>query len=118
MTRLAVSDLPFGFEIRSQSSRSSGVSSKDPSCARLVELMNPDVPQGSRASAKISVYGGQSGPLMDEEIDATGSAGAMEAWQASLKSAVAACGQVSITISGVGSSLSSSALIRETSLLE
>jgi hypothetical protein len=65
---------------------------------------NPDVPQGSRASAKISVYGGQSGPLMDEEIDATGSAGAMEAWQASLKSAVAACGQVSITIFGVGSS--------------
>ena len=40
---------------------------------------------------------------MDEEIDATGSAGAMDAWQASLKS-FAACGQVSITISGVDSS--------------
>ena len=104
MTSIAVSDLPFGFEIRSQSSRSCGVSSKDPSCARLVKLMNPDVPPGSRAFVKISFSGGQSGPFMDEEIDATGSAGAVEAWQASLKSAVAACGQVSITISGVGSS--------------
>ena len=58
---------------------------------------------GSRASAKISLSEGQGGPFMHEEIDETGSADAVEAWQTSLKSAVAACSQVSITIFGVGS---------------
>lgn len=104
---LQLGDLPTGFAIEPASGGDGGAgsaSSKDPTCAPLVKLMNARTAPGSKASATVSLSGGQDGPFIDESIDALASADAVEALQASLKSAVAACRQLSITIPGRGSS--------------
>jgi len=103
---IELGDLPSGFEIvpAGGGDDDGSASSKDPRCAPLVSLTNVDKPPGSKASAKVSFSGGQDGPFVDESIDALGSADAVEALQASLKSAVAACRQLVITIPGQGSS--------------
>lgn len=104
---LELTDLPSGFAIEPVGGSADGggkVTSKDPKCAALVKLTNVDTPPGSKASAKVSLSGGQDGPFVDESIDAMGSADAVEALQASFKSAVAACRQLTMTIPGQGSS--------------
>jgi len=104
---LELGDLPSGFAIEPASGGDGGAgsaASKDPRCAPLVKLINANTAPGSKASASVSLSGGQDGPLIDESIDALASADAVEALQASLKSAVAACRQLIITIPGQGSS--------------
>jgi len=101
-----LTDLPSGFEIAPAGGSDDGGStkSKDPKCAPLVELTNANKAPGSKASASVSFSGGQDGPFIDESIDALGSEDAVEALQASFKSAVAACRQLTVTIPGQGSS--------------
>jgi len=70
----------------------------------LVKLINVKTAPGSKSSASIAFSGGQDGPFVDESIDALGSADAVQALQASFKSAVAACHKLTITIPGQGSS--------------
>ena len=104
---LALDDLPSGFAIEpAGGSGDDGGSarSKDPKCAPLVKLINAKKAPGSKASANVSLSGGQDGPFIDESIDALASADAVEALQASFKTAVAACRQLIITIPGQGSS--------------
>jgi hypothetical protein len=101
---LELKDLPSGFEIvpTSGGDDDGSASSTDPKCAPLVKLTNADRPPGSKASAEVSLSGGQDGPLVDESIDALGSTDAVTALQASFKSAVAACRQLVVTIPGQG----------------
>jgi hypothetical protein len=104
---LELKDLPSGFAIDpagTGADNGGSASSKDPKCAALVKLTNAKTAPGSKASAELSFSGGQDGPFVDESIDALGSADAVVALQTSLKSAVAACRQVVVTISGQGSS--------------
>jgi hypothetical protein len=104
---LELKDLPPGFAITPAGAGgddSGAVSSKDPKCAPMVNLTNPDHPPGSKASAKVSFSGGQNGPFFDESIDSLSSADAVKALQGSLRSAVAACTQLTMTIPGLGSS--------------
>lgn len=104
---LVLDDLPTGFAIDpadASGDNGSPASSKDPKCAPLVRLFNAKTAPGSKASADVSFSGGQDGPFVEESIDAMGSVDAVEKLQASLKSAVAACHKVTITIPGQGSS--------------
>lgn len=104
---LELADLPSGFskEAAGAGGDDDGTtSSKDPKCNPLVKLTNAAVAPGSKASAKVSFSGGQSGPYVEESIDAMDSMDSVMALQASLKSAVAACGQLTVTIPGQGSS--------------
>jgi hypothetical protein len=104
---LALDDMPSGFAVEpSGGSETADVkaSSKDPKCAPLVKLSNAKTAPGSKASASVSFSGGQDGPFIDESIDALGSVEAVDALQASIKAAVAACRQLTITIRGQGSS--------------
>jgi len=104
---LVLDDLPTGFAVDpADASGGNGgpASSKDPKCAPLVRLINAKTVPGSKASANVSFSGGQDGPFVGESIDAMGSVEAVEAAQASFKSAVAACHKVNITIPGQGSS--------------
>lgn len=100
---LKLTDLPSGFVV--QPAGAAGVdigvaSSKDPRCAPLVKLSNAKSAPGSKAATNITFSGGPSGPFIDESIDAMGSAEAVEAMQASLKSAVAACSHLRVTVPG------------------
>jgi hypothetical protein len=99
---IELKDLPAGFAIvPSNGGDTDGTaSSTDPRCAPLVKLTNADRPPGSKASATVSLSGGQDGPFVDESIDALGSMIAVTALQASYKSAVAACRQLVLTFPG------------------
>ena len=111
---LALADLPTGFAIEpADASGDNGVSasSKDPKCAALVKFSNAKTAPGSKAYAQISLSGGQDGPFVDESIDAMGSADAVQALQASLKSAVSACRRLIIKVPGQGSSTMNVALV-------
>lgn len=101
---IELKDLPSGFEIVPTSGGGDdfSASSTDPRCAPLVKLTNADRPPGSKASAEVSISGGQDGPLIDESIDALGSTDAVTALQVSFKSAVAACRQLVLTVPGQG----------------
>jgi hypothetical protein len=104
---LELTDLPSGFAIDPSADGGAGsgpVSSKDPKCAALVKLSNSKTAPGSRGSAEASFSAGQDGPFIDESIDAMGSADAARPLQASIKSAVATCRELIITIPGQGSS--------------
>jgi hypothetical protein len=104
---LELNDLPSGYAIEPAGAgggTDGSASSKDRACAPLVTLTNLKTAPGSKSSAKVRFSGGQDGPFVDESIDALGSAEAVAALQASLKSAVAACRQLTITIPGQGSS--------------
>ena len=104
---LELADLPSGFALEPSGAGGDddgSSSSRNPKCAALVKLTNADVAPGSRASAKVSLSGGQSGPFVEESIDAMGSAESVKALLASVKSAVAACGRLTVTIPGQGTS--------------
>jgi len=103
-----LNDLPSGFSIEPASGsgdNGGAASSEDPKCAAFVKLSNVRTAPGSTASAGISLSGGKAGPFVDESIDALGSEHGVQLLQASLKSAVATCPQVIVTIPGQGSSL-------------
>jgi hypothetical protein len=103
---LVLDDLPPGFSAEPAGAGgddSGSSSSKDAKCGPLVKLMNAKVAPGSKASAKVSLSGGQDGPFIDESIDALDSADAVAALQASFKSAVKDCRQLVITMPGQGS---------------
>lgn len=104
---LVLDDLPSGFAIEPAAGSGGDdvvASSKDPKCGPLVKLSNAKTAPGSMASANIGFSGGLDGPFIDESIDALASADAVEAFQASFKSAVTTCRQLIITVPGEGSS--------------
>lgn len=104
---LKLADFPSGFALEPATASGddkASASSKNPKCAPLVKLTNADKAPGSKASAKVSFSGGQSGPFVEESIDALASADAVKTLQASFKSAVTACSQLSITLPGQGKS--------------
>lgn len=103
---MELSDLPSGFAVEPDSSNSGNpqVTSKNSKCAPFVHLSNLTAAPGSKASAHISFSAGQSGPFIDESLDALGGDAAVSALQATLKSAVSACNQVTLTVPGAGTS--------------
>ncbi len=104
---LEVSDMPSGFSEEPTSSGQSGgptISSKDARCADLVSLMNARTAPGSLASAEASFSAGQSGPSIDESLDALGSEAKVSALQARLKAALGRCSKVTMSIPGHGRS--------------
>lgn len=102
---LTLKDLPGGFEIE-QGGGDDGtrVSSSKKDCAPLVRLMNSQTLAGSRAQAEVSFSGGQEGPFIDESLDAMGTAQAARAFIGKYRSAVKACGSISVSFPGVGAS--------------
>ena len=103
---MALSDLPSGFAVEPDSSSGGNpkVTSKNPKCASFVRISNLNAAPGSKASAHVSFSAGQSGPFIDESLDALGGAAAVSALQATLKSAVSACDQVTLSVPGAGTS--------------
>jgi hypothetical protein len=103
---MALGDLPSGFAVEPDSSSSGNpkATSKNPKCASFVHLSNLDTAPGSKASAHISFSAGQAGPYIDQSLDALGSVAKVAALQASLKSAVSACDQVTLSVPGAGTS--------------
>lgn len=100
---LKLTDLPSGFVV--EPANVDGVdigaaSSRNPKCAPLVKLSNAKTAPGSMAATNVTFSGGPSGPFIDESIDALGSADAVQALQSSLRSAVAACRQLTVTVPG------------------
>ncbi len=102
---LELSDAPSGFAVEPPS-KDPGVkmASTNPRCAPFVKLSNAATAPGSTATADVSLSGGQSGPFIDESIDALGSAAPVAALQARFKAAIAACGKVAVSIPGAGTS--------------
>ena len=103
---IELADLPPGFakEPAQTGSNAKPFSSKDPACAAFVAMANAANPPGSTASAHVSFSAGQSGPYVDESIDALGSVREVAALQAKVTAAVASCGSVKMTLAGQGSS--------------
>lgn len=103
---LAEEDVPSGFSVSSDDSKgdSPKSSSTNPKCAEFNKLMNLDAPPGSKASAHVTIDGGQSGPSIDQSLDALPNAAAVKALTARLKAAVKACPSVNLTIPGAPAS--------------
>jgi hypothetical protein len=99
---LTLKDLPSGFAIEPTGSGDGEATSSNPKCGPLAKLTNVKKAPGSKASAKVALSGGESGPAVEESIDALASADAVKALQTSFKSAVAACSQLTVTIPGQG----------------
>jgi hypothetical protein len=102
---LGLKDLPSGFVLQpagGSGSDGGAASSKDSGCAPWVKLSNAKTAPGSKASSTVAFSGGQDGADIEESIDALGSVGAVKAFQASFKSAVAACRQLTVTVPGQG----------------
>jgi hypothetical protein len=102
---LAIEDLPTGLAIdNSGDEGDGGMSSKDSRCADVVKLFNADTAPGSTATVKRSFTGGQNGPFIEEDLDAMPSAPAATALVNRARAAVRSCKQVTLKITGVGSS--------------
>jgi hypothetical protein len=103
---LALSDMPTGFSVDNSSDEEdgSGLSSKDSRCADVVKLFNADTAPGSKATASRSFSGGQNGPFIDEDLDGMPSATAATALVNRARAAIRSCKQVTVKITGVGSS--------------
>ena len=104
---LALEDLPSGFAIDPDGAGGDdGVKLTSPNakCAQLTKMFNDELPPGSKVSVARGFSGGQDGPFVGEQLDALPSAAAATAYVASVKTAVAACRQAKLTISGTGSS--------------
>ncbi len=104
---LELSDLPSGFAIEPPSNSGGGpkASSTDPRCAAFVRLSNADTAPGGKAHAEISFSGGQSGPFIDEALDAFAGAAKVAALQAESKAAIASCSKVTLSVPGAGTSV-------------
>jgi hypothetical protein len=104
---LELSDLPSGFAIEPPSNSGGGpkASSTDPRCAAFVRLSNADTAPGGKAHAEISFSGGQSGPFIDEALDAFAGAEKVAALQAESKTAIASCSNVTLSVPGAGTSV-------------
>lgn len=104
---LELSDLPSGFAIEPPSNSGGGpkASSTDPRCAAFVRLSNADTAPGGKAHAEISFSGGQSGPFIDEGLDAFAGAAKVAALQAASKAAIASCSKVTLSVPGAGTSV-------------
>ncbi|QGN58681.1 hypothetical protein [Nostocoides sp. HKS02] len=103
---MELSDLPTGFAVEPESSNNNNpkVTSKNPKCATFVHVANLTAAPGSKASAHIAFSAGQSGPFIDESLDALGGAAAVSALQSTLRRAASACDQVAVTVPGAGTS--------------
>ena len=103
---LALSDLPTGLSVDNSGDEEdgSGLSSKDSRCADVVKLFNAKTVPGSTATATRSFTGGQDGPFIDEDLDAMPSATAATALVNRAQAAIRSCRQVTLKITGVGSS--------------
>jgi hypothetical protein len=103
---LALSDMPTGFAVDNSGDDGGGggLSSKDSRCKDVVKLFNADTAPGSTATATRSFTGGQNGPFIDEDLDALPSASAATALVSRARAAIRSCKQVTMKITGVGSS--------------
>jgi len=97
---LVLDDLPSGYAIEPSDSSSGGpnISSADPRCRQLVDIMNADHAPGALASAHTSFSGGQDGPFVDQSLDALGSAAHVAAFHDKLRAAVKACPKVTLRL--------------------
>jgi hypothetical protein len=104
---LELSDLPSGFAVEPPSNSGGGpkASSTDPRCAAFVRLSNADTAPGGKAHAEISFSGGQSGPFIDEALDAFADPRKVAALQAQSKAAIASCSKVTLSVPGAGTSV-------------
>lgn len=103
---LAEEDVPAGFSVSSDDSKdgSPKSSSTDPKCADFNKLMNLDAPPGSKASAHVTLDGGQNGPSIDQSLDVLPNAAAVKALTGRLKAAVKACPSVKLALPGAPAS--------------
>lgn len=97
---LALDDLPAGYSVEASDSSSGGpnISSTNPRCKPLVDIMNADHAPGAVASARTSFSGGQDGPFVDQYLDALGSAAHVAAFHETLRAAVKACPKVTMRL--------------------
>lgn len=97
---LVLDDLPSGYSVEPPdgSSGSANISSSDPRCKPLVDIMNADHAPGSMATAQTSFSGGQDGPFVDQSLDALGTAAHVSAFHQKLRAAVAACPKVTMRL--------------------
>lgn len=97
---LALDDLPAGYSVEPSDSSSGGpnISSPNPRCKALVDIMNADHVPGALVSAKTSFSGGQDGPFVDQSLDALGSAAHVSAFHEKLRAAVKACPKVTMRL--------------------
>lgn len=104
---LELADLPSGFAIEPPTNAGAGpkASSTDPRCAAFVRLSNAEIPPGGKAHAEISFSGGQSGPYIDETLDALASSEGVATLQAQYKTAIASCTKVTLSVPGAGTSV-------------
>ncbi|TCO48644.1 PknH-like protein [Kribbella antiqua] len=104
---LGLSDMPSGFAVDDSGDGEddgSGISSTDSRCKEVVKLFNADTAPGSIATAGVVFSGGESGPFVQEDLDALPSAAAATALVNRAKAAIRSCKKVRLTLTGAGTS--------------
>lgn len=104
---LELTDLPSGFAIEPPSNAGGNpkATSTDPRCAAFVRLSNADSAPGGKAHAEVSFSGGQSGPFIDESLDALAGRQQVADLLAQSKAAIAGCTKVTLSVPGAGTSV-------------
>lgn len=103
---LAAEDLPKGYAMQPEAEEGGATpvaSSDDPSCRAFVRLINAQRLPGSKASAIAAFAGGNEGPFVEEWLEAMNGTAAVSEVQGQLRSSVASCHQVTVSLPGAGS---------------
>jgi len=103
---LVLDDLPTGFqeEDAEDGGPAPRASSSQARCASLVRLTNTVTLPGTKISVTAAFSGGQSGPFIEEHLDALGSSKAATSVVRSYVAAVKACRSLRLTVAGAGTS--------------
>ncbi|TDX08307.1 sensor domain-containing protein [Kribbella sp. VKM Ac-2566] len=102
---LAQSDMPTGFVIdSSEPDEQDGISLTNSRCKQFAKLLNTKSAPGSTATVSRIFTGGQSGPFVEEDLDALPSAPAARALVEQTAAAIRSCKQAKLTLPGDGSS--------------
>ncbi|MDQ2756537.1 MAG: hypothetical protein M3Y71_08230, partial [Actinomycetota bacterium] len=106
---LGLDDLPPGWSVETPGqggadNASPAMAATTAACRDFVALGNAPSAPGSRAGAKSSFSAGQSGPFIDEGIDALGSRAKVAALLARVEAANRSCKTVTLTLAGAGRS--------------
>ncbi len=103
---LSAADLPKGYAMQPEAEEG-GVTpvarSADPSCRAFVRLINAQRLPGSKASAIAAFAGGNEGPFVEEWLEAMSGPAAVSEVQGQLRSSVADCHEVTVSLPGAGS---------------
>lgn len=104
---LAPADVPSGFVVAEDSDLNDvgGATSSRPACRKLVGLTNANDLPGSVARAGVTLSWGDSGPYVDENLDAMTSTAAAADFVDSYREAVRDCDAISFAIAGAGESI-------------